>query len=80
MLYLKDDIIFKEIFSLVTEKDSLRIILNSVSQYDLELLRMDARGNNISKWGSRWGIIHRSTWRFCNEEKETITCKLKRSI
>ena len=39
----KDDIDYKETFSPVSKKDSLRIIMALVTQYDLELHQMDVK-------------------------------------
>ncbi|KAL0559465.1 hypothetical protein IC582_004076 [Cucumis melo] len=75
----KDGIDYKETFSPVSKKDSLRIIMTLVAHYDLELHQMDVKtaflnGNLDEK------VFMDQPEGFMVEGKEHMVCKLKRSI
>ena len=46
----REDIDFKETFSLVSTKDSLHIIMAIMAHFDLELHQMDVRTTSFLKW------------------------------
>ncbi|KAL4016719.1 hypothetical protein IC575_024376 [Cucumis melo] len=75
----KDGIDYKETFSPVSKKDSLRIIMALVAYYDLELHQMDVKtaflNGNLDE-----EVFMDQPEGFMVEGKEHMVCKLKRSI
>jgi len=75
----KDGIDYKETFSPVSKKDSLRIILALVAHYDLELHQMDVKTAFLN------GDLEEEIYMdqpegFVSTGKENMVCKLKKSI
>ena len=75
----KDGIDYKETFSPVSKKDSLRIIMALVAQYDLELHQIDVKIAFLN------GDIEEEIYMdqpedFSMDEKDHMVCKLKKSI
>ncbi|RZB86036.1 Retrovirus-related Pol polyprotein from transposon TNT 1-94 [Glycine soja] len=75
----KDDIDYKETFSLVSQKDSFRIIMALVTHYDLKLHKMDVKTVFLN------GDLEENVYMdqpmgFLIEGKEHMVCKLKKSI
>jgi len=75
----KDDIDYKETFSLVLQKDSFRIIMALVSHCDLELHQKNVKTVFLN------GDLEENVYMdqligFLVEGKEHIVCKLKKSI
>ena len=75
----KDDIDYKETFSPVSKKDSLRIVLALVAHYDLELHQMDVKTAFLN------GDLEEEVYMnqpegFVSTGKENMVCKLKKSI
>jgi len=75
----KDEIDYKETFSLVSKKDSFRIIMALVAHYDLELHQMDVKTAFLN------GNLEEDVYMdqpvgFIKEGKEHMACKLKKSI
>ena len=75
----KDGVNYKETFSLVSKKDSFRIIMALVAHYDLELHQMDVKtaflNGNLNE-----EVYMDQPMGFIEKGKEHIVCKLKRSI
>ena len=75
----KDGIDYKETFSPVSKKDSLRIIMALVAHYDLELHQMDVKtaflNGNLEE-----EIYMDQPEGFSVKGKEHVVCKLKKSI
>ena len=75
----KDGIDYKETFSPVSKKDSLRIIMALVAHYDLELHQMDVKtaflNGNLEE-----EIYMDQPEGFSVKGKEHMVCKLKKSI
>ena len=75
----KEGIDYQETFSLVSKKDSLRIILALVAHYDLELHQMDVKTTFLN--GSlEEDVCMDQPEGFSIKGKEHLTCKLKKSI
>ena len=75
----KDEIDYKETFSLVSKKDSFRIIMALVAHYDLELRQMDVKTAFLN------GDLEDDVYMdqpvgFIEEGKKHVVCKLKKSI
>jgi len=75
----KDGVDYKETFSPVSKKDSLRIIMALVAHYDLELHQMDVKTAFLN------GDLDEDVYMdqpegFSVEGKEQLVCKLKKSI
>ena len=75
----KDGIDYKETFSPVSKKDSLRIIMALVAHYDLELHQMDVKTAFLN------GDLEEEVYMdqpegFISTGKENLVCKLKKSI
>nr|KYP40054.1 Retrovirus-related Pol polyprotein from transposon TNT 1-94 [Cajanus cajan] len=75
----KNGIDYKETFSPVSKKDSLRIIMALVAHYDLELHQMDVKTVFLN------GDLEEDVYMdqpmgFINKGKEHMVCKLKKSI
>ena len=75
----KDGIDYRETFSPVSKKDSLRIIMALVAHYDLELHQMDVKTAFLN------GNLEEEVYMdqpegFSVKGKEHMVCKLKRSI
>ena len=75
----KDGVDYKETFSLVSKKDSLRIIMALVAHYDLELHQMDVKtaflNGNLEE-----EVYMDQPMGFIEKGKERMVCKLKKSI
>ena len=74
----KDDIDYKEMFSLVSQKDSFRIIMALVAHYDLELHQMDVKTAFLN--GDLKNVCMDQPMGFSVEGKEHMVCILKKSI
>ncbi|WVZ16815.1 hypothetical protein V8G54_009797 [Vigna mungo] len=75
----KDGIDYKETFSPVSKKDSLRIVLALVAHYDLELLQMDVKTVFLN------GDLEEEVYMdqpegFTMTGNENLVCKLEKSI
>ena len=75
----KDGIDYKETFSPVSKKDSLKIIMALVAQYDLKLHQMDVKTAFLN------GDIEEEIYMdqpegFSMDGKDHMVCKLKKSI
>ena len=75
----KDGIDYKETFSPVSKKDSLRIVMALVAHYDLELHQMDVKTAFLN------GELEEEVYMdqpkgFETTGKENMVCKLKKSI
>ncbi|RVW76784.1 Retrovirus-related Pol polyprotein from transposon TNT 1-94 [Vitis vinifera] len=75
----KEGIDFKETFSLVSMKDSFRIIMALVAHYDLELHQMDVKTAFLN------GDIDETIYmvqleNFVSEDSKNMVCKLTKSI
>ncbi|KAL6315561.1 hypothetical protein AAG906_000865 [Vitis piasezkii] len=70
---------YKETFSLVSKKDSLRIIMTLVAHFDLELQQMDVKmtflNGNLEK-----EVYMKQPEGFSSSGGEHLVCKLKKSI
>ncbi|KAA0063449.1 Retrovirus-related Pol polyprotein from transposon TNT 1-94 [Cucumis melo var. makuwa] len=75
----KDGIDYKETFSPVSKKDSLRIVMALVAHYDLELHLMDVKAAFLNENLNEEVFMDQSEG-FMVEGKERMVCKLKRSI
>ena len=75
----KDGVDYKETFSPVSKKDSLRIIMAMVAHYDLELHQMDVKtaflNGNLDE-----EVFMDQPEGFVVDGKEQLVCKLKKSI
>ena len=76
---LKEGIDYKETFSLVYKKDSLRIVMALVAHFDLELHQMDVKTAFLN------GALHEEVYMdqlddFQNKGKEHMICKLEKSM
>nr|CAN79747.1 hypothetical protein VITISV_008704 [Vitis vinifera] len=70
---------YKETFSPVSKKDSLRIVMALVAHFDLELHKMDVKTAFLN------GDLHEEVYMdqpegFQDKGKEHMVCKLKKSI
>ena len=75
----KEEIDYKETFSLVSKKDSLRIILALVAHFDLELQQMDVKIVFLN--GDLEDEVYMEQPEgFSSREGEHLVCKLKKSI
>ena len=75
----QEGIDFKETFSPVSTKDSLRIIMAIVTHFDLELHQMDVRTNFLN--GDLVEDVYMSQpIGFEEVGKEHVVCKLHKSI
>ncbi|GMP36789.1 hypothetical protein CsSME_00008798 [Camellia sinensis var. sinensis] len=75
----KEGIDYKETYSPVSNKDSLRIVMALVAHYDLELHQMDVKTAFLN------GDLHEVVYMdqpegFQDESKENMVCRLKKSI
>ena len=75
----KDGIDYKETFSPVSKKDSLRIIMALLAQYDLELHQMDVKIAFL-KGDIEEEIYMDQPEGFSMNGKDHMVCKLKKSI
>ena len=75
----REGIDYNEIFSLVSCKDSFRIIMALVAHYDLELHQMDVKTTFLN--GDLEGNVYMAQPKgFVMERKERMRCRLKKSI
>ena len=75
----KEGIDYKDTFSRVSKKDSLRIILALVAHFDLELQQIDVKMAFLnSDLGEE--VYMKQPEVFSSEEGEHLVCKLKKSI
>nr|GEX24495.1 putative zinc finger, CCHC-type [Tanacetum cinerariifolium] len=75
----KEGVDYKETFSLVSIKDSLRIVMAFVAHFDLELLQMDVKTAFLN------GDLHEDVYMaqpqgFKSKDQENLVCKHKKSI
>ena len=75
----KEGINYKETFSPISKKDSLRIVMALVAHFDLELHQMDVKTAFLN------GDLHEEVYMdqpegFQDKGKEHMVCKLKKSI
>ena len=75
----KNGIDYKEIFSLVSIKDSLRIIMALVAHYDLELHQMDAKTTFLNG-NLKEEVYMNQPEGFSCKGKEHMLYKLKKSL
>lgn len=75
----KDGIDYKKTFSLVSRKDSLRIINDLIAHYDLDLYQMDVKIAFLNR-DLEEKIYIDPPEGFSIEGKEHMVCKLKKSI
>ena len=75
----KEGIDYKETFSPVSKKDSLRIIMTLVAHFDLELQKMDVKtaflNGNLEE-----EVYMKQPEGFSCSSGEHLVCKLKKSI
>ena len=75
----KEGIDYKETFSLISKKDSLRIIMTLVAHFDLELQKMDVKtaflNGNLEE-----EVDMKQPKGFSSSGDEHLACKLKKSI
>ena len=75
----KDGIDYKETFSPVSKKDSLRIVLALMAHYDLEIHQMDVKTTFLN--GDLEEEVYMDQLKgFVCTEKKNMVCKLKKSI
>ena len=70
---------YKETFSLVSKKDSLRIIMALVAHYDLELHQMDVKTSFLNE-NLEEEVYMDQPEGFSVKRKEHMVCKLKKSV
>nr|GEX10400.1 putative zinc finger, CCHC-type [Tanacetum cinerariifolium] len=75
----KEGVDYKETFSPVSRKDSLRIVIALVAHFDLELRQMDVKTTFLN------GYLHEDVYMaqpqgFKSKGQEHLVCKLKKSI
>ena len=75
----KEGIDYKETFSPVSKKDSLRIILALVAYFDLELQQMDVK-TDFLKGDLEKEVYMKQPEGFFSREGEHLVCKLKKSM
>jgi hypothetical protein len=75
----REGIDYNETFSLVSCKDSFRIIMALVAHYDLELHQMDVRTTFLNK-GLGENVYMAQPKGFIVNGKENMRCRLKKSI
>ena len=75
----REGIDFKETFSPMSTKDSLRIIMAIVSHFDLELHHMDVRTTFLNR-GLVKDVYLSQSIGFEEVGKDHIVCKLQKSI
>ena len=75
----REGIDFKETFSLVSSKDSLRIIIVIVAHFDLELHQMDVKTTFLNGYLVEDVYMSQPTG-FEEVGKEHMVCKLQKSI
>ena len=76
----KDGIDYKETFSLISKRDSLRIIMALVAHYDLDLHQIDMIKTTFLNENLDEEMFMDQPEGFMVEGKEYMMCKLKRSI
>ena len=75
----KDGIDYKETFLPISKKDSLRIIMDIVAHYDLELHQMDAKTTFLNG-NLKEEVYMNQPEGFSCKGKEHMVCKLKKSL
>ena len=75
----REEIDYNETFSLVSCKDSFRIIIALVTYYDLELHQMDVKTAFLNGYLDE-NVYMTQPIGFVVEGKERIGCRLKKSI
>ena len=75
----KEGINYKEIFSLVSSKDSFRTIMALVAHYDLELHQMDVKTATLNDYIDET-IYMVKPENFVSEDLKKMVCKLTKSI
>ena len=75
----REDIDYNETFSLVSCKDSFRIIMALVAHYDLELHQMDVKIVFLNRDLDE-NVYTAQPKRFVVKGKERMGCRLKKSI
>ena len=76
---LKNGNDYKEIFSLVSKNDSLRIVLVLVARYDLDLHQMNVKIAFLNGDLEEEVYMNKPEW-FVSTGEENLVCKLKKSI
>ena len=79
VILIKDSIDYKETFSQVSKKDSLRIILALVAHFDLELHQMDMKIAFLND-DLKEEVYMKQPEDFIKKWNENLVCKLKKSI
>ena len=74
----KEGIDYKETFSLISKKDSLRIIMTLVAHFDLELQKMDVKTTFLNG-NLEEEVYMKQTEGFSSSGDEHLVCKLKKS-
>ncbi|XP_070026462.1 uncharacterized protein LOC142182230 [Nicotiana tabacum] len=75
----REGIDYHETFSLVSKKDSLRIIMALVAHFDLELHQMDVKITFLNGDLEEEVYMHQPEG-FCDKVKSHLVCKLNKSI
>ena len=70
---------YKETFSPVSKKDSFRIIMSLVANFDLELHQMDVKTTFLNR-DLEEEVYMKQPEGFSSSDGEHLVCKLKKSI
>ena len=79
MIYSKKGIEYRETFSLVSQKDSFKILIALVTHFDLELHQMDVK-TDFLKGNLKENIYMNQLEGFEERRNENLVCKLKKLI